>query len=122
MSMGLTVAMKHGLAAILALIARHGVAPTREALASELEFNKSSAQSLIDELHLRGAITRSKRGAIALGSGGVSVVVPADVAAKLAAFCAAHDESVSAVVADAITPHLDQLASDPSAVESGSRG
>jgi len=43
------------------------------------------------------------------GRDGVSVFVPAHVAAELAAFCVKNSEKVAAVVADAITLHLDQL-------------
>jgi DNA-binding IclR family transcriptional regulator len=109
MSIGLTGTMKDALDVIVALIGRHGVPPSLELLAAELGCGKSNAQRLVDALHERGAITRSARGLIALGSGGVAVVVPADVAAGLAVYCAAHDERISAVVADALLLHLDAL-------------
>jgi DNA-binding transcriptional MocR family regulator len=110
MSIGLTATMKDALDVIVGFIGRHGVAPSLEILAAELGCGKSNAQRVVDRLHERGAITRSPRGLIALGSGGVSVVVPADLAAKLAAYCAAQGEPVSAVVADALLLHLDALA------------
>jgi hypothetical protein len=110
MSIGLTAAMKDALDVIVGFIGRHGAAPSLELLAAELGCGKSNAQRLVDSLHERGAITRSARGLIALGSGGVSVVVPADVAARLAVYCAAHGEPLAAVVADALLLHLDALA------------
>lgn len=110
MTIGLTAPQKQAFDAIIAFVASHGIAPSIEALASELQCGKTNAWHLVEQLHERGWLQRSIRGAILLGSGGVAVVVPAAVAVKLARFCRDHSESVSAVVADAITLHLDALA------------
>lgn len=119
MSIGLTEHQRRAYEAIIVFVAHHGVLPSAQTLAHELDCSKSNAWQLIAALHERGYITRSGRGGLSLGSGGVNVVIPADVAAKLAAFCKANDESVSAVVADAIALHLDALAgSEQSSVES----
>src|SRR5262245_3095625 len=119
MTVGLTEHQKRAFDAIMSFVALHGAVPSIEALARLLECSKTNAWQMVDALHERGYIQRSVRGMIALGSGGVSVVVPAHVAAKLAAFRRGHDEHLSAVVADAISLHLDALAgADPSIVES----
>src|SRR5262249_10653035 len=109
MTMGLTAQMKRAFEGIMAFVGRHGAAPSLQSIADEVGVNKSKAASLVKSLHERGYVTCSGRGSIALGTGGVSIVVPAEIAAKLAQFCAAKDERVSAVVADAIALHLDQL-------------
>jgi len=107
--MGLTEQMKLVFDAIVGFVGRHGATPSLESLAGELGCGKSNAERFVAALHERGHITRSARGAIALGSGGVSVVIPADIAAKLAQFCAKNNECISAVVADAVVLHLDSL-------------
>lgn len=105
--MGLTQEMKRTIDAIVGFVGRTGATPSLDSLATEMGVSKSSAERHVASLHERGHITRSARGAIGFGSGGVSVVVPADVAARLAQFCAGNNERLSAVVADAVSLHLD---------------
>lgn len=109
--MGLTPRMKEALAAIVGFVGRHGVMPSRRLLASELRCNPNNANRLMASLIERGELCSVTPGGALSGFGrdGVAVFVPAHVAAALAAFCAARDEKISTVVADAIVLHLDQL-------------
>ena len=103
--------MKEALAAIVSFVGRHGVMPSRRLLAAELRCNPNNANRLMASLIERGELCSVTPGGALSGFGrdGVAVFVPAHVAAALAAFCAARDEKISTVVADAIVLHLDEL-------------
>lgn len=107
---GLTARMKDALEAITAHVAMHGAMPSRRSLAAALDCTANNANRLIGSLVERGEVNSVSTGGALSGFGreGVSVFVPAQVAAQLAAFCLANSERISAVVADAITLHLDQ--------------
>jgi hypothetical protein len=109
--MGLTPRMRDALAAITEHVALHGVMPSRRLLAERLGCTPTNSQRLIYSLIERGELSSLTPGGLLTGFGnqGVSVVVPAHVAASLAAFCLAQGERLSAVVADAIALHVDQL-------------
>jgi hypothetical protein len=104
----MTASMKRALEAILSFVSLHGATPSIQGLASQLGCARSNANRLLNCLHERGHITRGSQ-FLALGGGGVAVIVPADIAAKLATFCKGNGESISAVTADAIVLHLDSL-------------
>ncbi|MBN8987448.1 MAG: ABC transporter permease [Rhizobiales bacterium] len=110
--MGLTARQKAALDAITAHVGRHGVMPSRSTLAEAMGCSKNNAARLIQGLVARDELNTVTRGGALSGFGGagVSVFVPAYLAAQLAAFCAANAERIPAVVADAIMLHLDQLA------------
>lgn len=119
--MGLTERQAEALRAITAFVGRHGVMPSRSQLAVELGCNKNGAVQLVARLVERGEVLSLTPGGPISGFGhapGVVVIVPPHIAARLASFCAVHDERVSAVVIDAIALHLDALAGpcDESAV------
>jgi hypothetical protein len=109
--MGLTRRMADALRAITEHVALHGVMPSRSTLAAALGCAKNNANRLMMSLVERGELNSSARGGPLAGFGrdGVSVFVPAHIAAKLAAFCVARSEKITAVVSDAITLHLDEL-------------
>jgi hypothetical protein len=109
--MGLTPRMAEALRAITGHVALHGVMPSRSTLAAALGCNKTNATRLMLALVERGELNSVTRGGPLAGFGreGVSVFVPAHVAAELAAFCVKNSEKITAVVADAIALHLDQL-------------
>jgi DNA-binding transcriptional regulator YhcF (GntR family) len=117
---GITPAMKKTLDALVEFIGLHGAVPSVRALAAVLEQSPTTVNCSLQYLVERGHITRGKY-TLALGGAGVAVIVPADVASALARFCAKRSESLSAVVADAVALHIDQVdASDPaSSVEAG---
>lgn len=110
-SMGLTPRMKDALDAITRHVALHGVMPSRSSLASALGCNKTNAVRLIGSLIERGEVNSLTPGGPLSGFGrdGIAVLVPAHIAAPLAMYCADNSERIAAVVADAITLHLDQL-------------
>jgi hypothetical protein len=85
--------------------------PSRRVLAGHLGCNANNANRLIHSLVERGELSSMTPGGPLTGFGavGVAVFVPAHLAAQLAAFCAANDERLTAVVADAIALHVDQL-------------
>lgn len=109
--MGLTPRMKAALDAITLHVSLHGVMPSRSVLASAMGCSKNNAQRLIAGLVERDELNTVTRGGALSGFGGagVAVFVPAHLAAALATFCAANAERIPAVVADAISLHLDQL-------------
>lgn len=111
--MGLTKRMKDALEAITAHVAMHGSMPSRSSLAASLGCNRNNANRLMGALVERGEVNSVSTGGALSGFGqnGVAVFVPPHVAAHLAAFCLANSERISAVVADAITLHLDHLES-----------
>ncbi len=110
--MGLTERQRDALAAITEFAARHGVMPSRRQLATALGCNPNNANRLIAGLVERGMLNSISPGGMlsGFGSEGVAVFIPAHVAAALAAYCAANGERVPAVVADAVTLHLDAVA------------
>lgn len=111
--MGLTVRMLDALKAITEFVGRHGAMPSRSALAGVMGCSKNNANRLMDSLVERGelsAVTRNGWVSVAgFGREGVLISVRPHTAARLAAFCAANGERVTAVVDDAIELHLDQL-------------
>lgn len=109
MSIGITDKQRRCLNVIINSVALHGAAPSIRSLADALGCNPSNACRLVNCLIERGMLSRMPDGSLALGSGGVMVNVPRDVAAKLARFCQDSDERISEVVADAILLHLDDI-------------
>lgn len=109
--MGLTPRMKAALDAIVTHVGLHGVMPSRSMLASALACNKNNANRLMTSLVERGEINSLTPGGAltGFGSAGIAVFIPAHLAAQLAGFCAINSEKITAVVADAIALHLDQL-------------
>ena len=112
--MGLTPRMAECLRAITEHVALHGAMPSRRTLAALLGCNATNATRLAHALIERGELSSMTPGGPLSGFGrdGVAVFVPAHVAAALAAFCVAHSEKLTAVVADAIVLHIDQLGGD----------
>ncbi len=111
----LTPRMAEALRAITEHVALHGVMPSRRLLAAKLGCNPNNANRLIHSLIERGELSAMTPGGPLSGFGhqGVAVFVPAHVAATLAAFCLAHGEKLTAVTADAITLHIDQVEGQP---------
>jgi SOS-response transcriptional repressor LexA len=109
--MGLTLRMREALKAITEHVALHGVMPSRRVLAERLGCNATNASRLIHSLVERGELSSLTPGGPLSGFGhqGVAVMVPAHVAASLAAFCLAQGERLTSVTADAIALHIDQL-------------
>lgn len=105
----MTAAMKRALDSVLTFVSLHGAMPSNRTLAADLNCAPTNARRLLGCLSERGELTRFDKGALALGGGGVAIIVPASIAAALAQFARTHGESVSAIAADAITLHLDQL-------------
>jgi DNA-binding transcriptional regulator YhcF (GntR family) len=105
--------MKDALQAITAHVAMHGVMPSRRSLATALGCNPNNANRLMGSLVERGEVNSVSTGGALSGFGrdGVAVFVPSHIAAQLAAFCLANSEKIGAVVADAITLHLDHCES-----------
>lgn len=110
-TMGLTPRMKAALEAITVHVSLHGVMPSRRSLAIALNCKPNNANRLMGSLIERGEINSLTPGGALTGFGrdGVAVFIPAHMAAQLASFCAANSEKITAVVADAIALHLDQL-------------
>jgi hypothetical protein len=110
----LTKRMKEALDAITQHVALHGAMPSRSSLAASIGCNRNNANRLMGSLVERGEVNSVSTGGALAGFGGegVAIFVPAHVAAQLAAFCLANSERVSAVVADAISLHLDQMDTD----------
>lgn len=113
---GLTKRMREALEAITAHVAAHGVMPSRSSLAACLGCNRNNANRLMGALVERGEVNSVSTGGALAGFGrdGVAVFVPSHIAAQLAAFCLSNSERISAVVADAITLHIDQIEAAPS--------
>ena len=109
--MGMTDRQAKALKALTAFVGRHGVMPSRTQLAQALGCSKNNAVQLITRLTERGELNSLTPGGplSGFGRGSVVVLLPPHLAAKLAAYCADHDERVAAVVADAIALHLDVL-------------
>jgi DNA-binding transcriptional regulator YhcF (GntR family) len=107
----LTRRMKEALEAIMAHVANHGAMPSRSSLAAAIGCNRNNANRLMGSLVERGEVNSVSTGGALAGFGrdGVAIFVPPHIAAQLAAFCLANSEKISAVVADAITLHLDQF-------------
>lgn len=103
----MTSTMKRALDAIVSFIGLHGAVPSIRSLAHDLGCAPTNAQRLIGCLEERGAVTRLSGGVLAIGGGGVAIILPPHVARALALFCEQRGESISAVAADAITLHLD---------------
>lgn len=112
--MGLTARMAAALAAITAFVGRHGVMPSRRLLATEMGCNPNNANRLMQSLVDRGELSTVSRGGTLAGFGraGVLISIRPHIAARLAAYCAANGERVTAVADDAIELHLDQLQGD----------
>jgi hypothetical protein len=107
----LTARMKEAQGAIVGHVARHGVMPSRAALAALLGTYKNNACRLVACLIERGALTRVGQGteaSLAFGSG-TGVMLPPHVAASLAKFATAQGEDPERVAADAIILHIDAL-------------
>ncbi|WP_375780848.1 ABC transporter permease [Bradyrhizobium sp. ma5] len=108
--MGLTQRMVDALAAITEFVGRHGVMPSRRTLAAAMDCSPNNAnrlQRLVERFELS---TVAEGGGLAgFGRGGVLISIRPHTAARLAAFCAANGERVTAVADDAICLHLDQL-------------
>lgn len=109
--MGLTARMRATLDAITAYVARHGVMPSRRTLAAAMETSLNNSTRLTMSLIERGELNTATPGGVLTGFGseGVAVFIPAHLASQLAAFCANNSERVTAVVADAVALHLDQM-------------
>src|SRR5882724_1509415 len=109
--MGLTTRMKDALEAITAHVALHGIMPSRSMLAAALGCHKNNANRLMASLVERGEVASLTPGGplSGFGGGGVAVFIAPHLAARLAAFCAANSEKITAVVADAIVLHLDEM-------------
>ncbi|UGA47126.1 ABC transporter permease [Bradyrhizobium quebecense] len=118
--MGLTARMVDALKAITEFVGRHGAMPTRRALADVMGCNPNNANRLMDSLVERGELSAvTRRGWVAVagfGRDGVLISVRPHIAARLAAYCAANGEKVTAVADDAIQLHLDQLEGDVATV------
>ncbi|NEU95073.1 ABC transporter permease [Bradyrhizobium sp. UFLA 03-164] len=118
--MGLTARMVDALKAITEFVGRHGAMPSRSALAGVMGCSKNNANRLMDSLVERGELTAVKRrGWVAVagfGGDGVMISVRSHTAARLAAYCAANSEKLTAVADDAIALHLDQLEGDVATV------
>src|SRR4051812_14570310 len=109
MTLGITATQQRTLEAILAYVALYGAVPSLATLANTLQCQRSNVSRTIARLVERKRLSRMPDGSLAIGAGGVMVNVPRGTAAKLAAFCAQRGEQVSAVVADAITLHIDDV-------------
>jgi DNA-binding transcriptional regulator YhcF (GntR family) len=109
----LTQRLKETLEAITRYVALHGVMPSRRALAACMGCAPNNANRLMHSLVERGELNSVSTGGALSGFGrdGVAVFVPSHIAASLAEFCLANSERIGAVVADAITLHLDQMES-----------
>ena len=112
--MGLTARMRDALTAITEFVGRHGVMPSRSLLAEAMGCNKNNANRLMNSLVERGELSTVTRGGMLAGFGreGVLISVRPHIASRLAAYCAANGERVTAVADDAIELHLDLLQGD----------
>lgn len=112
--MGLTQRMVDALAAITEYVGRHGVMPSRRTLAVAMGCSPNNANRLMQRLVERGELSTVTQGGMLAGFGreGVLISVRPHIAARLAAFCAANGEKVTAVADDAIELHLDLLQGD----------
>lgn len=90
------------------LVNREG--PTVSEIADGLRIVRSAAYRLLCGLKERGRITwlANKPRSIAL-TRGMPVDLAPDLLAQLVTFCAERDEDPSAVLADALTLHMDQV-------------
>ncbi len=116
--MGLTARMVDALAAITEFVGRHGVMPSRRLLAAAMSCSPNNANRLMQGLVERGELSTVTQGGALAGFGreGVLISVRPHTAARLAAYCAANGERVTAVADDAIDLHLDVLAGDVATV------
>lgn len=111
MTIPLTQRMSGALIAVNAFVAEHGRMPSARELAEKIDTGKGNAQRIVNCMVERGHLVRvgsGTRSSIAFG-GGVLIGVPANVAAQLASFARCTGESVSSIVSDAITLHIDAL-------------
>lgn len=121
-SYGVTARQQDCLTFIRTYIATHGLSPSYQEIADAMGYtSKGPIKALIDGLVERGRITvmRYRERSIAIVDNGNAVVtdagtiqLPASLHAALMAFCAEHDETPQAVVADAVALHLDGLEAD----------
>ncbi|MGL3208720.1 ABC transporter permease [Bradyrhizobium sp. BR 1433] len=116
--MGLTARMVDALRAITEFVGRHGVMPSRRALAEAMGCSPNNAVRLMHGLVERGELSTVTQGGMLAGFGreGVLISVRPHTAARLAAFAAAAGEKVTAVADDAISLHLDQVEGDVAAI------
>ncbi|WP_315742799.1 MULTISPECIES: hypothetical protein [unclassified Bradyrhizobium] len=109
--LGLTKRQMACYQAIASHMAAHGTAPTYDELCTTLGCTSRGAVSnMMSELRSRGWISyvTGRRSSIVLLPPAGSYELPAELNAKLLAFCTAHDEADPAsVVADAVTLFLD---------------
>jgi SOS-response transcriptional repressor LexA len=110
---GLTRRQSELLAFIESYIAREGQAPTvRECAKAIGNSSNSKTHWLLVQLKARGAIDFMPfraRSIIVVAKREGPLVVPTHIHARLARFCAEHDENIYAVLADAVVLHLDAL-------------
>ncbi|MGJ5203611.1 LexA family protein [Bradyrhizobium sp. HKCCYLR20261] len=108
--LGLTPRQHACYQAIAEHIANHGIAPTYDQLCATLGVTSRGAISnLVQELRQRGWITyvTGSRSSIQLLPEPGRYELPAELQARLLAFCTAHDDDPAGVVADAVTLFLD---------------
>ncbi|WP_316200419.1 MULTISPECIES: hypothetical protein [unclassified Bradyrhizobium] len=109
--LGLTPRQQACYKAISEHLTQHGIPPSYEQLCTTLGVNSRGAISkLVQELRERGWISyvTGRRSSIVLLPNPGSYELPAELNARLLAFCTAHDEAdPAAVLADAVTLFLD---------------
>lgn len=111
---GLTVRQSELFAFIQDYIAREGVAPSYDEMRTRLGTrSKSTVSHLVAQLKVRGLvdfIPYRERSLIVVSKPALPTL-PSHIHARLTRFCADHGERFDAVLADAVTLHLDLVES-----------
>lgn len=110
--MGTTNRQQDAFAFIERYIVEHGSSPTVREIAGELGLSSNSrAHRLLCDLKERGRIKwkPNRRRSITITADCQQFTLPSDLDTKLRRYCMAHGEVASAVVADAVAQHLDQM-------------
>lgn len=113
--MGLTARERDALAFIRSFIAENGgVGPSFDEIANAIgSRNRSSAHRVVAALESKRVVRRLHRRArsieITTPPSNILDMLPAELAKRLAAYCAEHGERAEDVVADAVALHLDEV-------------
>lgn len=109
----LTPRQRDALTFIAATIGNTGAAPSVEEIGTALGLrSKGAVAQLLQRLESRGAIRRLgrlPRSIVIVEQHGEPLALPRHVHARLARYCADHDEELLAVLADAVALHLDRM-------------
>lgn len=110
--MGTTNRQQDAFAFIERYIVANGISPSFDDIATAIgSKSKGHVHTLLTGLKARGLIDwrHNKKRSITITADCQQFTLPSDLDTKLRRYCMAHGEVASAVVADAVALHLDQM-------------